>query len=185
MENKEEGIIKWLMTAFSYSLNNWVESFYFDKKYNHFFSILITDYLLFNENMAVAQTVDSSYSSESKNILINYIRRIESNDPSIICIFPLNIHERKNALIQFINTSNGKELEGVIKQKHINENIIADDLMLNSIGYQTVMENWQLFINEILFKKAEYFINTNNINIEISSILDIEQEGEFTFTLDE
>jgi hypothetical protein len=61
------------------------EVFYYDKRDKQFFSILMTDYFLFDGNGELAQDVSSTYSEATLLLLTDRIRRINI-DPQIIAI---------------------------------------------------------------------------------------------------
>ena len=70
------------------------ESFYFDKINNEFFSILVTDYFMLDENLEVAKNTTTSYSKSNQGELVNRIRRIVNEDEDIISIPRLTNKER-------------------------------------------------------------------------------------------
>ena len=70
------------------------ESFYFDKINNEFFSILVTDYFMLDENLEVAKNTTASYSKSNQGELVNRIRRIVNEDEDIISIPRLTNKER-------------------------------------------------------------------------------------------
>ena len=89
--NKQEQIYNWLTTGLQQSADRLSEIFYYDKRNNEFFSILVTDYLMFDENLNIAKDTTTTYSKENLETLIERIRRIESKDVSIISLPRLGI----------------------------------------------------------------------------------------------
>lgn len=83
---KQEQIYNWLTTGLQQPADRFSEIFYYDKKDNEFFSILVTDYFIFDENLNVAENMITNYSKENLETLIDRIRRIESKDFSIISL---------------------------------------------------------------------------------------------------
>jgi hypothetical protein len=82
----KETIIDWLRIGLQQP-EDWVsEIFYFDKRDNQFFSVLITDYFLFDSELNLAKNTTSGYSEKSLKILRDRIIRIDKNDLSILAI---------------------------------------------------------------------------------------------------
>lgn len=72
--------------GFRQSENEFSEIFYFDKRDNEFFSILIADYFLFTDNFEIDKNAKSSYSECELKILLDRLNRIQSNDSTIISL---------------------------------------------------------------------------------------------------
>ena len=83
---KQEQIYNWLTTGLQQPADLLSEIFYYDKRDNEFFSILVTDYIIFDENLNVAKDTTTTYTKENLEILIERIRRIENKDISIISL---------------------------------------------------------------------------------------------------
>jgi hypothetical protein len=83
---KQEQIYNWLTTGLQQPADRLSEIFYYDKKDNEFFSILVTDYFMFDQNLNVAENTTTTYSKENLKTLIDRIRRIENKDVSIISL---------------------------------------------------------------------------------------------------
>jgi len=83
---KKEKIFNWLTTGLQHPSDRISEIFYFDKRDNEFFSILVTDYFMFDENLNVAKGTTTSYSKENLEILVDRIRRFEDKDETIISL---------------------------------------------------------------------------------------------------
>lgn len=81
----QEQIYNWLITGLQQSPVKFSEVFYYDKHDKQFFSILLTDYLLFEGNGELAKDASSSYSEATLILLTDRIRRINI-DPQIISI---------------------------------------------------------------------------------------------------
>ncbi|WP_264565775.1 hypothetical protein [Flavobacterium sp. N3904] len=132
-QTKREIIENWLEIGFTQPAEKISEIFYFDKRDYEFFSILVSDYFLFDENLEIARDVTSNYPESILILLINRIKRIENKDKSII------------ALPRF-----GK-LNGEV-DKNISEEI-------------------------------DTFLNLNSINIDSTSIWEIDETGSVTINL--
>jgi hypothetical protein len=117
-ETFEERIYNWLKIGLLHPSERISESFYFDKRDNEFFSILIVDYFHFDENFNIPKNTTSSYPENTLKILADRIRRIENDDISIISLPRTNKGE---------NTSD----------EYINQKI-ETFLNLNSINIKTV-----------------------------------------------
>ena len=83
---KQEQIYNWLTTGLQQSSERLSEIFYYDKRDNQFFSIFVTDYFIFDENLNVAKATTTNYTKEDLEILIDRIRRIENKDVAIISL---------------------------------------------------------------------------------------------------
>lgn len=83
---KQEQIYNWLTTGLQQPADRISEIFYYDKRDNEFFSILVTDYFMFDENLNVAKDTTTTYTKENLETLIDRIRRIENKDVTIISL---------------------------------------------------------------------------------------------------
>ena len=88
--SKQEQIYNWLTTGLQQPSERLSEIFYYDKRDNQFFSIFVTDYFIFDENLNVAKATTTNYTKEDLEILIDRIRRIENKDAAIISLPRLN-----------------------------------------------------------------------------------------------
>ncbi len=80
----QEQIYNWLTTAFQQPADRFSEIFYYDKQDNTFFSLLVTDYFIFDENLNIAEDTTSAYSKENLESLVDRIRRIDNKTDTII-----------------------------------------------------------------------------------------------------
>ncbi|MCC9072168.1 hypothetical protein LNQ49_11305 [Flavobacterium sp. F-65] len=85
-ESYNEQIENWLKIGLSQSPDKISETFYFDKRDNQFFSILITDYFLFDEGFKINKNTSSNYSDVNLKLLIDRLKRIENDSNSIIVL---------------------------------------------------------------------------------------------------
>ena len=74
------------MTGLQQPADRLSEIFYYDKRDNEFFSILVTDYFMFDENLNIAKDTTTTYTKENLDILIDRIKRIESKNVAIISL---------------------------------------------------------------------------------------------------
>lgn len=94
MTNKET-LVNWLTTGFQQPAGRLSELFYFDKRDDQFFSVLVTDYFLFDNELNLAKDAISTYSKKSLASLQDRIKRIENNDLDILVIPRLGQMEEK------------------------------------------------------------------------------------------
>jgi hypothetical protein len=107
MTNKEI-LLNWLAIALQQPPNRHSELFYFDNRENQFFSILVSDYFLFDEQLNLANSTTSTYSKRSLESLQDRIRRIDNNDLSIVAIPRLgeiNEAENQKQVELFVNSN--------------------------------------------------------------------------------
>jgi hypothetical protein len=124
----QEQIYNWLITGLQQSPVKFSEVFYYDKRDKQFFSILMTDYFLFDGNGELNKDASSTYSEATLVLLTDRIRRINI-DPQIIAIPRL-----------------GDTDEDYLQQ-------------------------------------ADSFLNLNAINVDNSTIWEVEESGSITFNL--
>ena len=115
---KQEQIFNWLTVGLHQPTDRLSEIFYYDKRDKEFFSILVTDYLMFDENLNIAKDTTANYTKENLEILIDRIRRIENKDVSIISLPRLG------------NSTNADNMEFISQQAE-------SFLNLNSINIET------------------------------------------------
>ena len=84
--NKQEQIYNWLTTGLQQPADRLSEIFYYDKRDNVFFSILVTDYFMFDENLNIAKDTTITYTRQNLEILIDRVKRIENKDKTIILL---------------------------------------------------------------------------------------------------
>jgi len=125
----QEQIYNWLVTGLRQSPVRFSEVFYFDKRDNQFFSILMTDYFLFDKNGDLVKDTTSSYSENTLKLLADRIRRINI-DTNVIALPRLGDNE--------------------------------DDYL----------------------QKAETFLNLNSININESTIWEVEESGSINIKIE-
>lgn len=105
----KETLLNWLTIGFQQPADRLSELFYFDKRDDQFFSVLVTDYFLFDDELNLANDATSSYSKQSLTSLQDRIRRIESKDLDVLAIPRLGQIEEREIQIQmkfFLQTNN-------------------------------------------------------------------------------
>lgn len=82
----QQQIENWLKTGLGQSPEKLSEEFYFDKRDNQFFSILISDYFIFDEGFVINKNISSNYSEANLKLLTDRMKRIENDSNSIIIL---------------------------------------------------------------------------------------------------
>ena len=85
-ETNQIQIENWLKIGLGQSPERFSEMFYFDKRDNQFFSILVTDYFLFDEGFVISKNTSSNYSELTLKLLTDRMKRIENDDNSILTL---------------------------------------------------------------------------------------------------
>ncbi len=103
--DKEEEIYNWIIAGLRQSSRRFSEMFYFDKRDEQFFSILVTDYFLFEEDFSPALNVQSSYSENTMRLLADRMNRIDQEDSSIIALprFGEGLNDYEQRADSFLN----------------------------------------------------------------------------------
>ncbi|TCC86989.1 hypothetical protein EZ428_22555 [Pedobacter frigiditerrae] len=83
---KQEQIHRWLIIGFQQPADRLSEIFYYDKRDNEFFSILVVDYFMLDENFDITPAVTTVYSAKTSKIIAERIKRIENDDSSILAL---------------------------------------------------------------------------------------------------
>ena len=171
------------MIGISQSPNSLNESFYFDKINNEFFSILVTDYFMLDENLDVAKNTTTSYSQGNQSELVNRIKRIENKDKDIISIPRLTNKERKGLLTEFLESIDNPKEKERIENLYLNTERTTFDKTFDIESEEDIIDGWNNFKNEILLTKAESFLNLNNIKTHSTRVWELEEEGSITIDL--
>ena len=187
MSDMENQILNWLMIGISQSPNSLNESFYFDKKEEKFFSILVTDYFMLDENLDVARDTTTTYSQESQDQLVSLIKRIDKNDRDILCIPRLTHNERRKILSDFSHNLDNEQESEKIESLYLNttNELTYFDKTFEVESLPEIVIDWNNFKDRILLSKAESFLNLNAINLTKTSIMDFGSEGNITINLKE
>lgn len=92
----EEQIYNWIKIGFLQPSDKLSELFYYDKRDNQFFSILVSDYFHFDEDYNVPENATSSYPENILKLLADRMERIENDDKLIIPLPRTNKEENTN-----------------------------------------------------------------------------------------
>lgn len=143
---KQEKINNWLTTGLQQPADKLSEIFYYDKRDNEFFSILVTDYFIFDENLNLEKDTTTTYSKDNLETLIDRIRRIENKDITIISL-PRHDNSINADNIQFIS----KQVESFLNLNSINidtatiweiEEIVSITIDLKNERELEIKKNW-------------------------------------------
>jgi hypothetical protein len=143
---KQEKINNWLTTGLQQPADKLSEIFYYDKRDNEFFSILVTDYFMFDENLNLEKDTTTTYSKDNLETLIDRIRRIENKDITIISL-PRHDNSINADNIQFIS----KQVESFLYLNSINidtatiweiEEIVSITIDLKNERELEIKKNW-------------------------------------------
>ena len=91
-------IWNWLEIAFGQSINNSKEDFFYDKRDSQFFSTLLFDYFLFDDDFKIAPEVTTTFSNEELIQLADRLKRIQNNSEDILAIPKLTEDENEKSL---------------------------------------------------------------------------------------
>jgi len=95
-QTSEEQIYNWMKIGLLQPSERLSELFYYDKRDNQFFSILVSDYFHFDEDYNVPENASSSYPENILKLLADRMKRIENDDKSIIPLSRTNREENTN-----------------------------------------------------------------------------------------
>ena len=109
MENREK-IINWIGISLAQAPGNLTELFYFDKEKQLFFSIHILDYLMLDEELEINPAANVSYSKKTQLEIVEWIKRLEKKDSSIISVPQKGLIDDKLKEIEAVEFLNEHEL---------------------------------------------------------------------------
>jgi hypothetical protein len=108
---KKERIINWIGVALSQDPNSLTEAFYFDRSEQRFFSIHFLDYFMLDEDLDINPAANISYSEETQQEIVGWIRRIENKDNSILRLPQKGLIDEKLKEIEALQFINEKEID--------------------------------------------------------------------------
>lgn len=161
-----EQIINWLICA-SEMDKGMTEMFYYDRLNNAFFSVMMFDYWLFNEDFTIADNVTSSYSQKDLNILADKIRRINNNDPTITMIPGISSKEKTSLREAFISTLSDQKI-GDLLHPHISVTGIHDRFrnFFEKEADEETVQKWEELKYNYFSPLIMRYLAENNINID-------------------
>jgi hypothetical protein len=177
-------IRNWLTIGIEQPVGSINEDFYYDKKNNQFFSIVLTDQFMLDENLNLANDVTTTYTKNQENSIIGRLRRIEHNDPTIISIERIPLDERKFVMQQFVDNLTNYDLTKILQQRIYNQDYRTKfDFYFGNEADEVTRQNWEQQKNFFLQQKVDTFLNLNNINIDTVTLWDVEANGSITLDL--
>ncbi len=179
-------ILNWLTIGFEQSTGSLTENLYYDKRDREFFSIMAVDYFMLDEQMNVASNVTTNYSKTQENSLVDRMKRIENNDPSIISIPRVSLDERKNIMQQFVDTLSDQKLIAILNQRIQNQDYRTKfDFYFGSEADELTKQKWEEAKSNFLHQQVDTFLNLNNINVDNSTLWIVDSEGSISMDLTE
>ena len=177
-------IRNWLTIGIEQPVGSMNEDFYYDKKNNQFFSIVLTDQFMLDENLNLANDVSTTYTKNQENSIIDKLRRIELNDPTIVSIERISLDERKFVMQQFVDNLTSHDLTKILQQRIYNQDYRTKfDFYFGNEADEVTRQNWEQQKNFFLQQKVDTFLNLNNINIDTVTLWDVEANGSITLDL--
>lgn len=177
-------IRNWLTIGIEQPVGSMNEDFYYDKKNNQFFSIVLTDQFMLDKNLNLANDVTTTYTKNQENSIIDRLRRIELNDPTIVSIERISLDERKFFMQQFVDNLNNNDLTKILQQRIYNQDYSTKfDFYFGNEADEVTRQNWEQQKNFFLQEKVDTFLNLNNINIDTVTLWDVEANGSITLHL--
>ena len=177
-------ILNWLIIGFEQSTGSLTENFYYDKRDSEFFSIMVVDFFMLDEEMNIASNVTTNYSKTQENSLIDRIKRIENKDSNIISIPRVTLNERKNLMQQFVDKLSDSKLIDMLNQQIENQDFRAEfDFYFGNEADELTKQKWEEEKNNFLYQQVETFLNLNNINVDKSTLWIVDSEGSISFDL--
>lgn len=181
--NREHQILNWLSIGMTQSPGAMSELFFYDREDHLFFSLLFTDFWMLDEDLEVAKDVTTAYTSEVQDALIKKVKKVVQEDEDILTIPRLTSSERLDLVIQFLNLVEDKDesinIERRFKVKEGRKFNKGFDIESSDEN----IEKWEGFKNEVLFSRAETFLNLNGIDIHKAQVWNIEQDGDISIDL--
>ena len=171
-------ILNWLTIGFEQSTGSLTENFYYDKRDKEFFSIMAVDYFMLDEKMNVASNVTTNYSKTQENSLVDRMKRIENNDPSIILIPRVSLDERKNFMRKFVDTLSDQKLIAILNQRIQNQDYRTKfDFYFGNEADELTKQRWEEAKGNFLRQQVDTFLNLNNINVDNSTLWIVDSKG--------
>jgi len=184
MTSHSSQILNWLAIGFEQPTGSLTESFYFDLRDNEFFSIMIADNFMLDENMNIASDVTTSYTKVQQDSLVDRLKRIEQGDGEIISIPRVPLEDRKVFMEMFVQSLSDNKLIEILKQRIINQDYATKfDFYFDKETDISIKEKWENQKNIFLIQRADSFLNLNNINIENCTLWESDNSGQITIDL--
>ncbi|MFD2918608.1 hypothetical protein ACFS6H_02730 [Terrimonas rubra] len=177
-------ILNWLVIGFEQPTGSLTEFFYYDKHDREFFSIMAVDYFMLDEEMNIAGNVTTNYSKTQTNTLVERMKKIENDDPSIIPVPRVTLDDPKNVMQQFLGTLSDQKLIDRLNQQTQTQNYKTKfDFYFEDETEELIKQNWEKAKSTFLHQQIDTFLNLNNINIAHSTLWVVDSEGSISIDL--
>ena len=100
---EKQHLINWLKIAIQQPIDNDVETFYFDKKTNCFFSITLLEKLLVDKKFKIQYHLSPYFSDEELKCIQKWIKKIDRKNNSILKLPTFGIINDEEELTELIN----------------------------------------------------------------------------------
>lgn len=158
----------WLTVASIMPPNYQNESFYYDAQHKEFFILTMFDYLLIGDN----DGFEFQYTEEEANRLIDKISRIDNHDSSLIEIPRLNLEQRKDLQMRFVDTLNSHDLQlklfDVVNSQTAKQQLALDEILNSELHDTQLVDEWGTFKSYWMQELAEDFENDHLPLSEVS-----------------
>jgi hypothetical protein len=180
--NLQTQIRNWLTIAIEQPLI--AESFYYDRKANEFFSIMLTDYFMLNEDLSIPDNVSTTYTEYQETSLINRIKRIEQKDPDILSIKTVSVQERQSLMRRFVDSLTDENLINILTQRINNQDSSTKfSFYFGDEADEMIKLRWEKIKYDFLQQKIDLFLSVYNINIDSAKLWDVNANGTITIDL--
>jgi len=177
-------IRNWLTIAFEQPVGSLMENFYFDRAKYQFFSIVVTDYFMLDEDMNKSDSVTTTYSKEQEDILVDRIQRIEYSYSEIIPVPRISLNERKDFMQEFVDSLTDSNLTDILNQRIANQDYQTKfDFYFGKEADDAIKQEWEILKHNFLQQKVDTFLNLNNINIDKATLWEVEAKGSISIDL--
>jgi hypothetical protein len=177
-------IFNWLTTGFEQCTGNLTEMFYYDKIDSVFFSVVISDHFILNENMEIATDVITDYTPAQLKSVVDWMKRISDNDPNILAIPRVTLEDRKVFMHQFIGQLTNEQLAAILREQIQNQDYKTTfDFCFEQETDAMTKQSWQEEKTKFLQQQVHAFLKGNNISIEKTTLWIADTAGTVTINL--
>jgi hypothetical protein len=164
-------ILNWLILGLELPSGSIMETFYFDRRDNEFFSVVLFDYFLIDENLNRSLDVTTDYSKFQESSLIDRIKRIEIKDPTIIPIPMVSLDDRKNVMQKFVDTLSDPRLIDILNQRIKNQDYSTKfDFYFGDDADIVTKQKWEETKLQFLYQEVDKILNLNKINVDTATL---------------
>lgn len=177
-------IENWIAIGLQQPVGSLMEYFYFDEEEYTFFSIVVTDYFMLDEDLSKSNSTTTTYTNEQEDYLVKKINQVENNHPAIISIPRIPVAERKKLMKEFADALTDESLKEILYQRIANQDYSTMfDFYFGNEASDLEKEQWEDLKANFLQQKIDAFINANNIDISRATLWEAEAKGSVTIDL--